>query len=336
MTRWLFSALVLATLAACSRAADGPVVGKKAEEKAQTVMRDLRAHLEPPPRGWEDFQLRVVDEIGTSRYATAAGWEDWGDGKPTPFVAVTRGHLAVFGKDPDALALLLGRELARLALGHVPRPDEPVPSGGACAARRRDAEADLFAARLLLRSGYRLSGAVSGLSRGVEKLPAAVRPAWAARLDRLAWLLAQEDDLWRLTPAFETGLTFLALGKYPVAAACFQHVTSEFPDCGEPRACLGVALLMHHCGGPPEGFFGTLRALARRKPAVVTLAAGKTVTSGDDIDEVLNKLGRPTRTTRVIPGTDLRRLRFESLGIDVFAAENGEVIAVVLLAPKGK
>jgi hypothetical protein len=277
-----------------------------------------------------------VDEIGTNRYATAAGWENWGDGKPTPFVTVTRGYLTVFGNDPDALALLLGRELARLVMGHIPRPGEPVSTGGACAVRRRDAEADLFAVRLLLKSGYRLSGALSGLSRGAEKLPAAGRPAWAARLQHLAWLLEQEDDLWRLTPAFETGLTFLALGKYPVAATCFQHVTSEFPDSREPHTCQGVALMMHHFSGTSGGFFGTLGALARTKKTVVMLASGKTVTPGDDIDEVLNKLGRPTRMTRVIPGTDLRRLRFESLGIDVFAAENGEVIAVILLPPKGK
>ena len=70
-----------------------------------------------------------------------------------------------------------------------------------------------------------------------------------------------------------------------------------------------------------------------RKQLGVTLADGKTVAPGDELDETLTKLGKPTRSTPACPGTTLKRLWFEAHGIEVF--DNEDEVFVVVLKAKG-
>ena len=238
MTRWLIPILVLTLLAIGAPADDPPTAGKKAEENAKAVAKTLRAHITPAPgAGWDEFQLRIVDRIGDSEYATAAGWEQWADGKETPYVKITTGYLRVFGNNPDALAALIGRELGALVLGHTLRKGIVARAEGACADRRREADTDLFTAELLLKSGYSLRAAIAGLKHDLDTLPVGARPALAAYIARLTRLLDPGEELWRIMPALDTGLMFLAAGKYSLAAVCFAR------RGGIPATPRGVGLL---------------------------------------------------------------------------------------------
>ncbi|MBA4190356.1 MAG: hypothetical protein C0467_20405 [Planctomycetaceae bacterium] len=230
MTRPLLLTVIFATLLADGVCAQSPPM-QKAEDSARAVSKQLRTHMTPTPGvGWNEFQLRIVDSIGKDDFATTAGWEDWGDGKPTPFVTITRGYLVV-AKTPDALALIIGRELARLSLGLAPPKGEPRSDA-------TDADADLYAVKLVLRSGYSVRRGLAGML--LEK----GRPAWA---DRIAKLLEKPDEsLWRIMPAFESGMMFLAIEQHTNATACFEVVTKEFPLSHEAWANLGYARLMHY------------------------------------------------------------------------------------------
>lgn len=223
--------LLLALLAIPGNAAEPPTLSKKTEDAARALSRQLRSHLpHSPAPGWKDFQLRIVDTIGKNDFATNAGWEDWGDDKPTPYVTLTRGLIAALAKEPEALALLIGRELARLHLGLAP------PKGEA-RSDATDADADLFAVKLVLRSGYEVRRGLSALGN----LPEKSRPVW---VERVAKLLDKPDEaLWRSMPAFESGLTFLAIENHVTAVVCFERVTREFPESHEAWANLGYARL---------------------------------------------------------------------------------------------
>ena len=327
MTRWLIPILALTLLTFGAPADDPPTAGKKAEENAKAVAKTLRAHIIPAPgAGWDEFQLRIVDRIGESEYATAAGWEQWADGKETPYVEVTTGYLRVFGNNPDALAVLLARELGSLVLGHAPRKGGAVRVGGSCANRRREADADLFAVELLLKSGYSLRAAVEGLKRDLDKLPVGARFALAAYIARLARLLDPGEELWRIMPALDTGLMFLAAGKYSLAAVCFARVAAEFPQRREAWACLAGAHFLRY-----RAYFA--KTDPPRKQLGVTLADGKTVTPDDELDETLTKLGKPTRSTPACPGTTLKRLWLEPHGLEVFT--DGDEVLFVVLKAKG-
>ncbi|MFO0824643.1 MAG: hypothetical protein U0792_16255 [Gemmataceae bacterium] len=233
MTRLLLPALLVAVCAVRSDATDPPP-SKKTEDAARAIARQLRSHMPfSPAPGWNDFQLRIVDTIGKDEFATNAGWEDWGDEKPTPYVTLTRGFLAAHAQEPDALALLIGRELARLHLGLAPPKGEPRSDA-------TDADADLFAVKLVLQSGYSVS---RGL-RALQKHPDKARPAW---VDRIAKLLEKPDEsLLRSMAAFQNGLLFLAIEDHTTAIVCFEAVTREFPQSHEAWANLGFARLRCH------------------------------------------------------------------------------------------
>lgn len=174
MTRLLFPLLVLALAADPAFAQPAPDP-KKVEAAARATAKQLWAHLPPPVApGWNDFALRVKEAVGGDEHGTDAGWEEWADGTATPYIIVTRTTLAALASHGDALALLLAREHARLALGLT----RPKGKGGPAAA---DADADLFAVKLLLRAGYSVRQGLAGTS----KLPRESRPAWLARVAKL-------------------------------------------------------------------------------------------------------------------------------------------------------
>jgi hypothetical protein len=70
-----------------------------------------------------------------------------------------------------------------------------------------------------------------------------------------------------------------------------------------------------------------------KKVVAVTLADGKTVAIGDDSDETLTKLGKPTQKTQAVPHSAIQRLRFETHGIELFTAQ--DEVCVIVLVPKG-
>jgi|GEM_PF-5240891 len=329
MLRWLLPLLSLVLLAFPLHADDAPPAGKKAAENAKVITKNLLAHLpRHPGAGWDEFQLRVVDRIGTSEYATSAGWELWADGKETPYLQITNGLLQLYGDNPDALALLLGHEFGVLILGHAPRKDSQMRIGGACTNRRRQADADLFAAELVLKSGYSLRRGISGLERRLKELPDTMRPVVAERIDRMRQFLEGKrldpgEELWRLMPAFDAGLTFRASEQYSPAEACFMSVVHEFPQSGDAWTLLVLCRLLHYRAC-------LLHEQAPLHPLSITLSNGKTVAPGEDTDEILTKLAKATRTTPAVPSATIKRFWFEAHGIAIFASD--ESLAIVLLA----
>lgn len=81
----------------------------------------------------------------------------------------------------------------------------------------------------------------------------------------------------------------------------------------------------------PKDAFGTTTAPKLRITVGVKLKSGKTITLGDLIEDVEAKLGKGISTS-LMPGTDLARIRYEALGIEILGG-NEEVLAVFLIGP---
>jgi tetratricopeptide (TPR) repeat protein len=253
-----------------------PAEMAKYEATARKVFDDLLAHLTPEERAglpadraWPP-EFEVIENAGTEQepdyYNAFAWWQfDAGgnvlvkDGKRILAVKITRGYLDIIDGNEHALALILGHELGHHLLGHVGRPPQTKPAAkDAMDGHRREADADLFGARLMLRAGYSVRQAVAAKWRGMERVghlysPAGgvctSHPATADRAARLTALLAAPAaPLWRSMAAFENGVTFLTVEDYAAAELCFERVAREFPACYEAWANLGYARLMRYCG----------------------------------------------------------------------------------------
>ena len=244
MTRCFASIVFLAAIALVGFSAGSQTDTKKTEDTARAVVKTLRSHIEPPlGKQWDMFQLRIVEEIDQSEIAATAGWEDWGDEKPTPYVMITRGYLASFGTNSDALALILGRELAALVHGHVVAKGDPAAKRKDTEPAKLEADVDLFAVRLMITSGYSLKKAMRAIDSESMKLPETLHQIWIERLARIGKIRDEDRDLYRLMPAFQTGLRFLALEDHLNAILLFDAVTREFPVSPEAWALLGSARL---------------------------------------------------------------------------------------------
>jgi tetratricopeptide (TPR) repeat protein len=244
MTRCFAPIFFLAAFVLCGFSAGPQPETKKAEDNARAVVKTLRSHIEPPlGKQWDEFQLRVVDEIDKSEIAVTAGWEDWGDEKPTPYIKITHGYLATFGTNPDALALILGRELAPLVLGHVVPKGEPAYKRKDSEPTKLEADADLFAVQLILKSGYSLKKAMNAINSESMKLPEKLGKTWIDRLARMGKIREEVKELWRFMPAFQTGLHFLALEDHPNAILLFDAATREFPASPDAWSLLGCSRL---------------------------------------------------------------------------------------------
>lgn len=182
------------------------------------------------------------------------------DGKFVPLVRITYGMLKVVEGDEDAIACILGHELGHHALGHTVREPalKPVPLG-AMDGHRREADADLYGAKLALKAGYSVRNGLKVQWRGWDRMGGI---AVAAEVtcqshpgdsDRAARILKALDDpeaaLWQTMAAFENGVAFLAVEDFEAAEAAFEKVTTEFPKCYEAWANLGTAQLMRYCQG---------------------------------------------------------------------------------------
>jgi|GEM_PF-1707788 len=182
------------------------------------------------------------------------------DGKFVPLVRITYGMLKVVEGNEDAIACILGHELGHHALGHTVREAvlKPVPLG-AMDGHRREADADLYGAKLALKAGYSVRNGLKVQWRGWDRMGGI---AVAAEVtcqshpgdsDRAARILKALEDpeaaLWQTMAAFENGAAFLAIEDFEAAEAAFEKVTAEFPKCYEAWANLGTAQLMRYCQG---------------------------------------------------------------------------------------
>jgi tetratricopeptide (TPR) repeat protein len=230
MTRLAFVLFVplLAALLGFAHQSGDPPSRDKADAEVRKLAKHLRSHLQPAAGpAWNDFSLRIVDRIDRNEYATGGGWEEWADGKPTPYVTITRGYLKLVPADRiDSLALLVGRELTRIHRDPAAKELQGVAL-------------DRETARLLLRAGYSVRDALAGF----ERLPDTSRPPWLEGVRKL--LDDPKERLWREMTAYATGLAFLAVEHHDAAIRCLEMVAREFPSSPEAWASLGYARLRH-------------------------------------------------------------------------------------------
>jgi hypothetical protein len=225
--------MTLPVLLVAAGATGPPPDDQKAGDAVRKLAAELVAHAGPVPGiDWGEFRLVIAENISGEALAAGSGWFDWPDGKRGPYVKLTRGLVKELRERPDALALVIARELGRLAAG--PGPAANAAAGSAIAAAAREAAADRFAVGLVLRTGYSVR---QGL-RGPPDDPSRKR------------LTALLDDpvgaLWREMPAYQLGGVLLHLHDYGAAETLFDRVSSEFPGCFDSRVLLGTARLQLH------------------------------------------------------------------------------------------
>jgi tetratricopeptide (TPR) repeat protein len=209
-----------------------PPVEKGIENASRNVAGQLRDHMSQPlGKGWEQFRLRFVDDIDGEKFATSCGWEEWADGVSTPYVVMTRGYMNELAGSGASLALILSHELARLAVGDV------VPNGVARSTIKDD-DVDLYAVKLLLRSGYN----VTSCMERVAKLQGKKTQSW---IERMKLLMLKDDlELWKEMHALKTGLTLLAVEEHLAAVGSFSAITNQFPKSREAQKLRGYAMLL--------------------------------------------------------------------------------------------
>ncbi|MFO0824642.1 MAG: hypothetical protein U0792_16250 [Gemmataceae bacterium] len=248
---------------------------KKQKAKAEAVWATIMQNADiVPGKNWPTnldttIVFKVVDSIQLGNIVTQHNavasklLDDEGkpvmkDGKFVPLVRITWGYIDLLGDDEHGIALVLAHELGHHALGHTARPIEYKPGALALAdSHRREADADLYGARLMLKAGYSLRQGVKAEWIGLDARGALYsaaggtcrsHPGSSDRAARLFAILDKgEAQLWKCMSSFENGVTFLQIGNYAVAEECFLRVTQEFPNCHEAWANLGLARLMRYC-----------------------------------------------------------------------------------------
>ncbi|MBA4190357.1 MAG: hypothetical protein C0467_20410 [Planctomycetaceae bacterium] len=182
------------------------------------------------------------------------------DGKLQSVIEFTRGYLELLKGSEHGIALVLGHELGHHALGHTTQ-GRPSASEALAAidSHRREADADMYGARLMLKAGYSLRKGVIAEWIGLDKqgwtssaasATCKSHPSTSDRAARLSAVLDKnEAELWRCMSAFENGVTFLEVQNFAAAEDCFLRVVKEFPKCHEAWANLGLARLLRYCDG---------------------------------------------------------------------------------------
>jgi tetratricopeptide (TPR) repeat protein len=248
---------------------------KKQKANAEAVWATIMQNADiVPGKNWPEnldttIVFKVVDSIQIGKHVTQHNavasklLDDNGqpvmkDGKFVPLVRITWGYIDLLGDDEHGIALVLTHELGHHALGHTVGPIVLKPNALALAdSHRREADADLYGARLMLKAGYSLRQGVKaewigldaqGWTHSAAGGTCASHPGSSDRAARLFAILDKgEAQLWKCMSSFENGVTFLRIANYAAAEECFLRVTQEFPNCHEAWANLGLARLMRYC-----------------------------------------------------------------------------------------
>ena len=214
------------------------------------------------PKNWNRVKLLIVDSIprpgkDPMYFNAVATYLEDAEGI-YPVVYITRDYMEVYQGDEDGIAYVLGHELGHHFLGHIAFEHVyKTQTKADIDQRRKEADADMFGAKLLLRADFSLKLAIKSNFDAMKHKKATYssaqgswcdHPGEADRMARIATLVSDhEEQLWRCMSAFENGVYFLTIEDYTAAEACFLRVTQEFPNCAEAWANLGMARLMAYC-----------------------------------------------------------------------------------------
>lgn len=241
------------------------------QQHAEEVLNRLWSAVEVPQPGVSRPQVRVLADDALNAHIRVMDG-DPGDGRLAAELLICRGlaeRLLVREDrqpDLDALAGVMGHELAHLLLGHCSaqvrqereRARQQDAVIGASATREDEFAADLYGAKLAARAGYDPHGLIRAFERGRALLGedgcwetcGADHPTFTQRLE----VLDQERaELWRSALDFEVGVDMLRAGNHACAQECFRSALASFPESPEVLCNLGYALLMdYHHRLPPE------------------------------------------------------------------------------------
>jgi tetratricopeptide (TPR) repeat protein len=172
-----------------------------------------------------------------------------GQALPGGLVVASRGLLDLAGTDNDALAFVLGHEVAHLVRGHHAtlqslgllgkgRPDATATADQAHAYRAIELEADRLGVLFAALAGYDPAAAGSIIQKLVASAgPDALHPSRRERADAIRQQLA---DVAAHLEVFRLGLYLLGALQYRDAARVLEHFATIFPG-REVLSAAGVA-----------------------------------------------------------------------------------------------
>ena len=174
----------------------------------------------------------------------------------------------VIEDDVDALAGVIGHELAHVLLGHYrtaaratraaqERQDRVI---GLTLSREDELRCDLLGMRLAARAGYDPNGLVRAFARARERV--GDRGYWGSLAgdhptftERLAAIDTEQAELWQAALSFDVGVDLLGAGSYACATDCFHGALKQFPHSPQVLCNLGFALLMDYYRQLPPDYW---------------------------------------------------------------------------------
>ena len=246
------------------------------QECAQQVLVREWSAVSPPPglAGRPEVAIREDPALNARAEVTAApaGSQLW-SARIVLCTGLAEGLASKDGQpDVDALAGVIGHELAHLVLGHYRLDREAAQQRlrdadtviAVSISREQEFAADLEGARIAARAGYDPGGLVDVCERGRALLSDAA--SWDLATgdhptftERLVALDAARAELWRAALDFEVGVDLLRGGNFVCAQECFRAARAQFPDSPEVLGNLGYALLLEYYHRLPPDYWTTYR-----------------------------------------------------------------------------